>query len=97
MSENFENKASLTTVKNFSQAGADKLREMTENSETYIEFLKFQGRVFKHNTSVLQYFEKSGYTLEKHGENYYVKEFWINVNKVDRKMSKKVQIKLISA
>lgn len=57
MSENFENKASLTPVKNFSQAGADKLREMTENSETYIEFLKFQGRVFKHNTSVaLEFF-----------------------------------------
>lgn len=27
------------------------------------------------STDLLQYFEKSGYTLEKHGENYYVKEF----------------------
>ena len=30
-----------TSVKNFSKAGAEKLREMTENSETYVDFLKY--------------------------------------------------------
>lgn len=46
-----------TPIKNFSSAGAEKLREMTENNKMYIDFLKFQGRVFKHNTSVaLEFF-----------------------------------------
>lgn len=46
-----------TPIRNFSKAGAEKLREMTENSETYVDFLKFQGRVFKHNTSIaLEFF-----------------------------------------
>lgn len=46
-----------TSVKNFSKAGAEKLREMTENGETYVDFLKFQGRVFKHTASVaLEFF-----------------------------------------
>lgn len=46
-----------TPVKNFSSAGAEKLHEMTENNNTYIDFLKFQGRVFKHSASVaLEFF-----------------------------------------
>ena len=46
-----------TPIKNFSSAGAEKLLEMTENNNTYIDFLKFQGRVFKHSTSVaLEFF-----------------------------------------
>ena len=46
-----------TPIKDFSSAGAEKLREMTENNKMYIDFLKFQGRVFKHNTSVaLEFF-----------------------------------------
>lgn len=46
-----------TPVQNFSSAGAEKLREIAENDETYIDFLKFQGRVFKHSTSVaLEFF-----------------------------------------
>ena len=46
-----------TPIKNFSSTGAEKLREITENNETYIDFLKFQGRVFKHNASVaLEFF-----------------------------------------
>lgn len=41
----------------FSSAGAEKLREMTKNAEMYIDFLKFQGRVFKHKTGVaLEFF-----------------------------------------
>lgn len=46
-----------TPIKDLSSAGAEKLREMTENNKIYIDFLKFQGRVFKHNTSVaLEFF-----------------------------------------
>ncbi len=45
-----------TPVKNFSSAGAEKLREMTEKSDMYINFLKFQGRVFKHSASVAREF-----------------------------------------
>ncbi len=46
-----------TPVKNFSSAGAEKLHEMTENNNIYIDFLKFQGRVFKHSASVaLEFF-----------------------------------------
>ncbi|MBD5159373.1 MAG: hypothetical protein HDT23_03930, partial [Ruminococcus sp.] len=46
-----------TPVKNFSISGAEKLREMTSDEKLYTEFLKFQGRVFKHNASVaLEFF-----------------------------------------
>ena len=46
-----------TPVRKFSSAGAEKLREMTENNNTYIDFLKFQGCVFKHSASVaLEFF-----------------------------------------
>ena len=46
-----------TPVKNFSSSGAEKLREMTSDEKLYTEFLKFQGRVFKHNASVaLEFF-----------------------------------------
>ncbi|MCM1508099.1 MAG: methyltransferase domain-containing protein [Ruminococcus flavefaciens] len=53
----FHKPVQRTPIKDFSSAGAEKLREMTENSDTYINFLKFQGRVFKHNASVsLEFF-----------------------------------------
>lgn len=53
----FHKPVQRTSVRDFSSAGAEKLREMTENDNTYIDFLKFQGRVFKHNASVaLEFF-----------------------------------------
>lgn len=55
--EFFHKPVQRTSIKDFSSAGAEKLREMTANNETYTEFLKFQGRVFKHNASVsLEFF-----------------------------------------
>ena len=46
-----------TAITAFSQAGAAKLREMTENSDVYTDFLKFQGRVYKHGVHVsLEFF-----------------------------------------
>ncbi|MDE6670633.1 MAG: hypothetical protein K2K16_00400, partial [Ruminococcus sp.] len=55
--EFFHKPVQRTSIKDFSSAGAEKLREMTANNETYTEFLKFQGRVFKHTTSVaLEFF-----------------------------------------
>ena len=47
----------VTPIGGFSSAGADQLRQMSENSEQYTKFLKFQGRVFKHHTSIaLEFF-----------------------------------------
>ncbi len=46
-----------TKITAFSQAGAAKLHEMTENSDVYTDFLKFQGRVYKHGVHVsLEFF-----------------------------------------
>ncbi len=68
-----------TPINGFSEAGAMKLREMSENSDVYREFLKFQGRVFKQSVNVaLEFFaqkpesrfiataqqwERSGFTI----------------------------------
>lgn len=46
-----------TPIRTYSDAGEAKLREMTENPDIYLEFLKFHGRVFKHNANVaLEFF-----------------------------------------
>ena len=38
----------LTPLGGYSDAGAKKLRQMAENAAVLTEFLRFQGRVFKH-------------------------------------------------
>ncbi|MBR0484479.1 MAG: methyltransferase domain-containing protein [Oscillospiraceae bacterium] len=49
-----------TPIGGFSSAGAARLKQMAENPEMYTEFLKFQGRVFKHNTSIaLEFFAQN--------------------------------------
>jgi len=49
-----------TELKILSEVGAIKLAEMSENLNTYTEFLKFQGRVFKQNATVaLEFFVQS--------------------------------------
>lgn len=46
-----------TPIRSYSNAGAAKLREMAENPSAYLDFLKFQGRVFKHSGCVaLEFF-----------------------------------------
>ena len=46
-----------TSVRILSEAGIAKLRSMTENSTVYAEFLRFQGRVYKHTVNVaLEFF-----------------------------------------
>lgn len=46
-----------TPIRSYSDAGAEKLREMTENPKINADFLKFQGRVFKHSANVaLEFF-----------------------------------------
>lgn len=47
----------VTPIGGFSQAGAEKLREMAGNNELFTEYLKFHGRMFKHTPSVtLEFF-----------------------------------------
>ena len=47
----------VTEVKKFSSMGAEKLGEMAKNPVFYTDFLKFQGRVFKQDTTVaLEFF-----------------------------------------
>ena len=41
-----------TPISGLSEAGREKLREMTENSNLFVDFLKFHGKVFKHNPSI---------------------------------------------
>lgn len=44
-------------ARGFSEAGAAKLREMSQNPQLYADFLKFHGRVFKHEAYVsLEFF-----------------------------------------
>jgi len=46
-----------TEVNQFSRAGTKKLREIAENTAVYTDFLKFQGRIFKHNAvTALEFF-----------------------------------------
>lgn len=46
-----------TPIGELSAAGADRLHEMEENPQIYIDFLKFHGRVFKHDVDVsLEFF-----------------------------------------
>ncbi len=46
-----------TPIFDFSEAGKAKLREMAENSGIFADYLKFQGRVFKHSVNVsLEFF-----------------------------------------
>ena len=46
-----------TPINGFSEAGMKKLREMTENSQIFTDFLKFHGQVFKHGVDVsLEFF-----------------------------------------
>lgn len=55
--EFFHKPVQRTSIKDFSSSGAEKLHEMTNDEKLYTEFLKFQGRVFKHNASVaLEFF-----------------------------------------
>lgn len=65
-----------TPIKDFSSAGAEKLREMTENSNMYIDFLKFHGRVFKHNTSVALEF----FTQRPEAKFIATREQWAKIN-----------------
>ena len=47
----------VTPIGGFSQAGAEKLREMAENGAVFAAYLKFHGRMFKHTPSVtLEFF-----------------------------------------
>ena len=47
----------LTPLGGYSEAGAETLRKMSENTEILTEFLHFQGRVFKHPASIaLEFF-----------------------------------------
>lgn len=41
----------VTSIGGFSQAGAEKLREMSDNSKGFEEYLRFHGRMFKHSPS----------------------------------------------
>lgn len=46
-----------TPINGFSEAGIKKLREMTENSQIFTDFLKFHGQIFKHSVDVsLEFF-----------------------------------------
>lgn len=65
-----------TPIKDFSSAGAEKLREMTENSNMYIDFLKFHGRVFKHSTSVALEF----FTQRPETKFIATREQWAKIN-----------------
>lgn len=42
------NTSYLTPLGGYSDAGAQMLRKMSENATLLIDFLRFQGRVFKH-------------------------------------------------
>ena len=69
----------LTPLGGYSDAGAQMLRKMSENATLLTDFLRFQGRVFKHPASIaLEFFtqkpdaafiataaqwEKAGFTL----------------------------------
>lgn len=47
----------VTKTGGFSSAGAKELKKMAEDAELYTKFLKFQGQVFKHKSSVaLEFF-----------------------------------------
>ena len=47
----------LTPLGGYSDAGAKKLRSMAENAALLTDFLRFQGRVFKHPASIaLEFF-----------------------------------------
>jgi hypothetical protein len=49
--------AKITEIKNLGDAGLEKLREMSKDAAVYIDFLKFQGRLFKQNAAVaLEFF-----------------------------------------
>lgn len=53
-----------TPISDFSEVGRKKLHEMSENSTVFTQFLKFLGRVFKHNTNVaLEFFAQKPDTL----------------------------------
>lgn len=53
------NKQNLIETKTTTTAGAEKLDLMSKNADVYTDFLKFQGRVFKHGTSVaLEFFAR---------------------------------------
>ncbi len=44
-------------IEGFSQAGAEALRQMAENAERFTEYLRFQGRVYKHSPVIsLEFF-----------------------------------------
>ena len=47
----------VTSIGGISQAGAEKLHEMADNSKGFEEYLRFHGRMFKHSPSVtLEFF-----------------------------------------
>lgn len=46
------NNNNITSISNYSSMATTKLKEMTNNSVVYTNFLIFQGRVFKHNIGV---------------------------------------------
>ena len=52
----------LTPLGGYSDAGAKKLRSMAENAALLTDFLRFQGRVFKHPASIaLEFFTQKPY------------------------------------
>jgi hypothetical protein len=73
-----------TDVFKFSKLGMGKLKEISENQGTFTDFLKFQGRIYKHRTNVaLEFFaqrpeakfiadekqwQQSGYTVSEGSE-----------------------------
>lgn len=66
-----------TPIRTYSDAGAAKLREMSEDPGIYADFLKFQGRVFKHNANVALEF----FTQKPDAQFIATKEQWERVNR----------------
>ena len=64
------------SISSYSQNGAAILQKISENESAYIDFLKFQGRVFKHNVNVALEF----YAQNPETEFIATKEQWAKVN-----------------
>ena len=79
-------KQKQTPIRSYSDAGAAKLREMTENPDVYADFLKFQGRVFKHNANVaLEFFAQ-----KPNAQFIATKEQWERTNRSISQSSKAI-------
>lgn len=64
------------SINSYSQNGAKVLHEISENEAAYVDFLKFHGRVFKHNANVALEF----YAQNPKTEFIATREQWARVN-----------------